>query len=461
MKKYYVYPIILAAVATTSNFLGMYFMQIVAITIFSGLIAGTLLFWRFRLAFALMGVALMLGLGLINTRILVEFAGLDIILFLAGMMIVIGYLEERHFFKHIIEKILTKTNNDARKLVVILMIMSAGLAALVDEVTSILFMVATVVHLTGKYRIGAIPLVIMTVFATNIGSSATIVGNPIGIFIALKGGLTFFEFLRWASPISLVGLSITIPLCLWYFRNYIGKLQVAMKEKIKIQTTEGELSVLQKQDHRLSWIIFIGTIAGLVAHSHLEKLLQLEPNVLLPGIAFAAAGTVLFLNREKARELVEKRVDWWSLIFFVFLFASVGALQALGITTLFAQNLVRVSGGDETVLFFIFVPIVSLLSAFMDNVVAIAIFTPVVNYLGVLGMNNYPLWWGMLFGGTFFGNLTLIGSTANIVAIGMIERRKGAQISLIEWLKPGLLVSVPTLLIAMLLIFLQIPLMPS
>jgi Na+/H+ antiporter NhaD/arsenite permease-like protein len=339
--------------------------------------------------------------------------------------------------------------------------MSAGLAALVGEVISILFMVATVVHLTGKYRIGAIPLVIMTVFATNIGSSATIVGNPIGIFIALKGGLTFFEFLRWASPISLVGLLITISLCLWYFRNYIGKLQVAMKEKIKIQTTEGKLSVLQKQDHRLSWIIFICTIAGLMVHSPLEKLLQLEPNVLLPGIAFAAAGTVLFLNREKARELVEKRVDWWSLIFFVFLFASVGALQALGITTLFAQNLVRASGGDETVLFFIFVPIVSLLSAFMDNVVAIATFIPVVNYLGVLGMNNYPLWWGMLFGGTFFGNLTLIGSTANIVAIGMMEKRKREQISLIEWLKPGLLVSVPTLLMAMLLIFLQIPLMPS
>ena len=96
--------------------------------------------------------------------------------------------------------------NNPVKLIVVLMLMSALFAALVDEVTSILFMTATVLHLTGKLRISAIPLVMMTVFATNIGSSATVVGNPVGVLIAMRAELTFMEFLRWATPISIAGL---------------------------------------------------------------------------------------------------------------------------------------------------------------------------------------------------------------------------------------------------------------
>jgi Na+/H+ antiporter NhaD/arsenite permease-like protein len=78
-----------------------------------------------------------------------------------------------------------------------------------------------------------------------------------------------------------------------------------------------------------------------------------------------------------------------------------------------------------------------------------------------LGVYNYPLWWGLLFAGTFFGNLTLIGSTANIVALGMLERQKRGHITLIEWIKPGALVSIPTLTVALILLYIQIPLMPK
>jgi Na+/H+ antiporter NhaD/arsenite permease-like protein len=97
----------------------------------------------------------------------------------------------------------------------------------------------------------------------------------------------------------------------------------------------------------------------------------------------------------------------------------------------------------------------------MDNILGVATFIPVVNEMTELGINNYPLWWGLLFAGTFFGNLTLIGSTANIVAIGMLERRKRGHITLLQWVKPGLLVSIPTLTLALLLIYVQIPLMPK
>ena len=468
--KYILYPIILGCISVTVSFAGLNAEQIASVTIFASLIVGTLLFWRFRLAFALVGVALMLGLGLLNTATMIEFAGFDMILFLVGMMIVVGFLEEKKFFEHLLGKIMKGVGNNPVKLVIVMMLMSALFAALVDEVTSILFMTATVLHLTGKLRISAIPLVMMTVFATNIGSSATVVGNPVGVLIAMRAELTFMEFLRWATPISIAGLGIAIPLCLLYFRKYIRQ----MGDALRLQKTEdvfdegnpgftsssGVEIVAQKENFKIPWIIFIGTIAALVAHSPMEEVLGLEKNVLLPGVAFAAAGIVLFLNHNKAREMVEKRVDWWTLAFFIFLFASVGTMKMLGVTTVLAQGMYDVSGNDETSLFFIFVPITSILSALMDNVLAVATFIPVVHEFGDLGVDNYPFWWAMLFSGTFFGNLTLIGSTANIVAIGMLERRKRGNISLKEWIKPGTVISIPTMILATILVFLQIPMMP-
>ena len=130
---------------------------------------------------------------------------------------------------------------------------------------------------------------------------------------------------------------------------------------------------------------------------------------MLLGTAFAAAGTALFMQRDRARELVERRVDWWTLAFFIFLFASVGTLQLSGVTTLIANGVFELSGGDETRLFFVFSIVSGITGALMDNILAVATFIPIVNDIGNLGINNYPLWWGLLFGATFFGNLTLIG----------------------------------------------------
>ena len=150
VRRIYIYPIILAAIATITFLSGMKLLQVASLTVFSSLILGTLLFWRFRLAFALVGIAALMTLGLINTGTLIEFAGLDIILFLIAMMIVIGYLEERHFFEHLLEIILAHVGNNPNKLLILLMLMSGMFAALVDEVTSILFMAATILHLTAE-----------------------------------------------------------------------------------------------------------------------------------------------------------------------------------------------------------------------------------------------------------------------------------------------------------------------
>src|SRR3990167_8091806 len=195
--------------------------QIIATAIFLMVICGTLFYWQFRVTFAFDGIAILLATKLLDVPHVIEHAGLDIILFLVGMMCVIGHLEEKHFFEYLIAKVVDRIGHNAHLLIGMLMVFATVSAALVDEVTSILFMMSTTFHLTRRYKVNPIPFLLMIVFATNIGSSATAVGNPIGVMIALRGHLTFADFLRWASPISVVAIAVTIPLCFIYFGKEI------------------------------------------------------------------------------------------------------------------------------------------------------------------------------------------------------------------------------------------------
>jgi Na+/H+ antiporter NhaD/arsenite permease-like protein len=447
------YLSMIGSISVLSTFIGFSKIQVLSISIFFMVIFGTIFFWPFRLPFALLGIFLLLAFGLLDIHHLIEFAGLDIILFLVGMMILVGYLEENHFFESLVNTLIRYIGSRPLLLMGTLMVVGAVSAALVDEVTSILFMTATMIHLTSRFGVNPIPFVIIQVFATNIGSSATVVGNPIGVMIAMRAGLTFQDFLRWASPISLCALLVTIPLSLFYYSKEIRD----WKQKMKSEDLEKEEIPSRKNSRQrvICLIIFIGTISGLVMHASIEKYLGLQKNTLLVGTAFLFAGISLLLERDRARELVERRVDWWTLTFFMMLFASVGTLKYVGTTEVIAGSLTSWSGGNPKILFFVLTWTIGVLTGFMDNVLAVATYIPIIQDIGKTGMDVAPYWWGILFGGTFFGNLTMIGSTANIVAIGIIERQKIGHISFGQWIKPGAIISIITLAIATLVLYLQ------
>ena len=433
--------------------------QMVATLVFSTIICGTLFYWKFRLAFAFAGISILLACNLLDVEHIIKFAGLDIILFLVGMMTVVGYLEEKHFFEYLIAKVVDAIGNHAYKLIGVLMVLAAVFAALVDEVTSILFMMSTIFHLTRRYKVNPIPFLLMIVFTTNIGSSATVVGNPIGVMIALRGHLTFADFLRWASPISIAALAVCIPMCFLLFKKALSELDGKMKAEHK-DLDESKHVHPKSSDITFCWILFIGTVACLVMHAQLEHWLGLQKNSLLLATSLGAASIVIALNAGEAREFFMRRVDWWTLAFFMTLFASVGTLEYVGVTERIAEGMMLLGQANPTSLLLIFTSAISLLTGFMDNVLAVATFIPILGQIGESGVYIYPFWWAMLFGGTMFGNLTVIGSTANIVAMGMLEKEYGESINFFDWLKPGVIISVITLALALFLLHLQIPLMP-
>jgi Na+/H+ antiporter NhaD/arsenite permease-like protein len=200
-------------------------------------------------------------------------------------------------------------------------------------------------------------------------------------------------------------------------------------------------------------LIFIIVIAGLVMQSHLENFFGFGKNILLLGIPLIMAGTVLLLDSDNAHLYVEK-VDWYTLLFFLLLFAGVGSLKYVGITNKVAM-LASGVGGDLLMMMLLVGGIVSVLTAVMDNVLAVATIMPVVEALsGTIPLA--PIWWTMLIGGTYCGNATIIGSTANIVAAGMVEKRGMEPFSMISWMKIGVPISLLTFAIAFILIYIQV-----
>ena len=429
--------------------------QILAVTIFSSFILGTLFYWQFRLAFALTGITALLVTRLLDIPHLIEFANVEIILFLIAMMIVIGFLEERKFFETLMERLLDRVSHRAVFFFPVMMALSMLTAALVDEVTSILFMTSLTLHLTKKLKLDPFPFIVMIVLATNVGSSATVVGNPIGVLIAMRAGLAFGDFLRWATPISLCCLALTIGICMLYYRGPLKEMAagVAKSREKAIQETHST-----RKEFRLAGIIFGLTILGLILHHAVEHHLGLEKNTLLLGFPFLMAGVCLFIEGEKSRALVEKRVDWWTLAFFLLLFASVGTLRYVGVTDRIAGGLKAVAGANPALLLALVLIISGTLTAILDNILVVATFIPIVADLAASGTAVGGLWWALLFGGTLGGNATMIGSTANIVAIGMLEK-EGHPARFGRWLGPGLAVTLPTLALAFLLLWLQLPLL--
>jgi Na+/H+ antiporter NhaD/arsenite permease-like protein len=445
------------------SLIGLSLRQTLAVGCFSTILYGAIFFWRQRVAFAAFGVALLLTSGLLGVPELVESAGLEIILFLVAMMAVIGYMEENQFFEYGIERLLLLVGPHPVRLLMTMMVLAAVTGALVGEVTSILFMLAAMINLIGRSHVDRVPFVLMLVFATNVGSSATVVGNPVGVIVALRSGFTFADFLRWATPISIACLLVVIPICLWYWRDDVDGLRHILTSRhgvAHIQRVAREENIPRGGIVRSAWL-FGPVVLGLIFHHQLEELLGLERNTMILGVALLGAAAAIALSGREARRLIETRVDWWTLLFFLLLFASVGTLAQQGVTAVIADRLIGLSGGNVPVLSTILAWASGILTAVMDNVLAVATFVPIIEDVGDQGIQTAPLWWSILFGGTLMGNLTLIGSTANIVAVGVVERQHLGEISFGAWLRPGLIVALPTMILANLLLLIQLPLMPK
>ncbi|NYT00146.1 MAG: hypothetical protein GKB99_00260 [Methanocellales archaeon] len=416
--------------------------QSLVLTIFSLSILGTLFFWDFRLSFVFMGSCVLVLIRAVNLENFIKFASLDVILFLIAMMIIVGMLKDAGVFRSLLMALCKMRKLNGTALFIIIMIFSAALSGLMGEVSSIIVMTTVIFDLCKILNITPVPLVISAVIATNIGSASTVLGNPIGIFIAARSGLSFEDFILRALPLSLIVLFLVILVqCVWY-RSYIKEISSRIKTCHANRTMASLPATISDTKKEISIFIFALTVILIALHKRLEIILGLEENNLLIMLPVFFAGIVMLYRHERARYYIEQEVEWNSLLFFMFLFAQAGVMQSSGVASTLATKMIENIGNHLNVLSGVILFSSGVLSSLLDNVVVVSSYVPVLQSLQTLNVNLTPLWWALLFGACYGGNITMIGSTANIIALGLLEKELNVKIAFLDWLKIGLIVGI-------------------
>ncbi len=443
--------------------------QIVSLSVLISIIFGTITVWELRTPIAMGGVVVLVLFKILTVEAMIEHMDLNLIIFLIGMMIVVEYIDRSGFFSWLTVKILNLSGFKPCYFLSMFIMFTVFMGAIIDEVTTILFMMAVVLTVCKEFDEDPIFYAVIMIFAVNIGSSMTAVGNPIGVFIALNAHprLTFMDFVKNAAPVGLINAVVLMFAAIFLFRHRLS----AFREKIiksfrskmgqerirtEMELTEAELEEAhwdewkkvrnRKHFYIAVWVLSLLMIT-LSLHSYIEDLIGFTSDTILIVAPILFAGVALFsAGGEEAREILEKGVDWWTLLYFLFLLPAIASLEYTGIThklSIYMSGIMKY-GAFTTILFMLVFSAV--MSGWIDNFPVIVAITPIVQSMIRSGMPHGDLlWWSLLFGGCYGGNWTMIGSTANIVALGVLEREKGIKISFFEWFKKGSIILIITL----------------
>ena len=452
VKRYASLFIISSGLGILGYLLNLSLNQSLIIAIFSTALLGTLFFWDFRLSFVFMGSCLLILIRAVNLENFIKYASLDVILFLISMMIIVGMMKDAGVFHWVIRLFCSMKELSGLVLFILVLVFAFILSGLMGEVSSTMVMVTVIFDLCKILSITPVPLIISSVLATNIGSASTVLGNPIGILIAARSGLSFEDFIIHALPLSVfILIVVIIVLCMWH-RRYITEMSSRIKECHNDQTIKSLHARITDGKAMMSISIFGLTVLCIAFHKRMEALFGLEENNLLIMLPVFFAGIVMIYRHERARHYIEQEVEWYSLLFFIFLFAQAGVLQSSGVASIVAERIVAGIGNDPQLLSGTILLSGGILSSLLDNVVVVSSYVPVVQGLHAHQVNVTPLWWALLFGACYGGNITMIGSTANIIALGLLEKEQDIKVAFLDWLKIGILVGLISIMISYLVI---------
>ena len=387
-----------------------------------------------RIATVLVGAAAMVVVGATDAdkAFYSHETGIDwnVIFLLLGMMIIVGVIHKTGLFEFLAIRAIKKSKGNPKVAIVYLMILTALASAILDNVTTILLAVPMTLIVCKHLNVSPVPFILSEVFVSNIGGAATLVGDPPNIIIASRANLSFNSFLVHMAPMVVIVLMVIIPLLVALFRK---ELINSPSDRAKVLELD-ESSFIKDQVLLKKSLLVLGLV---VIAFVLHTAIHLEPAV----IALFGAGILVAISRLKPRDYVAD-IEWNTLIFFAGLFIMVGALVNVGALADFANFLKELFGGDTQLAATSILGISAVLSGVIDNIPFVASMSPVVSELsvGLVGRQEQVLWWSLAFGADFGGNATIIGASANVVAIGLAAKA-GIKISFWKFAKYGILVT--------------------
>jgi Na+/H+ antiporter NhaD/arsenite permease-like protein len=377
--------------------------------------------FRERTIAAMAGAGAVWAFGILSSEEAISYVDLRAIGLLFGMMIVVGALREARFFQLAGRRVCDVCRGRPTYLLISFAVMTAVLSAFLDNVTTIIFMVSMTIDLAELAKFDPKPYILSEIFASNIGGTATLIGDPPNIMIAAATGFSFAEFATTAGVVSCVSMLILLALVGKRFAAQIGTEILPL----------GNLPEVVP-DRRLLSAALVSLVVAIALFT-LQDVTGIYPTT----VALAAAIALLFVGGSRMPEILNK-VEWSTLIFFGSLFIVVGALEKTGWMDLLSPWIMLAIGDNRLLGITTILWISSVGSAFIDNIPFTAALIPVLMDLGRSGLNIYPLWWALSVGTGLGGNGTIIGASANVIATGIAQAR-GVRISFAEFFKVGMI----------------------
>jgi Na+/H+ antiporter NhaD/arsenite permease-like protein len=402
-----------------------------------------------KVAAALGGAGILLALGVLGSQdtFFSQETGIDwdVIFLLLGMMIIVSVLRKTGVFEYVAIWAAKRAKGSPLRVLVLLVLITGVASAFLDNVTTVLLIAPVTLLVCERLGVSPIPFLIAEVLASNIGGTATLIGDPPNIIIASRSGLTFNDFLVHLAPIIAVELLVFCLLLPWLFR---GSLTPDPRRASDVMSLDEREAI---QDTRLlvkCGLVLLLVFAGFVGRSALH----VEPSV----VALLGAGLLVLISRTEPREYLAS-VEWETLLFFAGLLVMVGALIKTGVVGDLARLAAQATGGQPLTAMLLILGVSAILSGFIDNIPYVATMSPLVAQLahGIADpVHADSLWWALALGADLGGNLTAVGASANVVILG-IAKRNGAPISFWRFTRTGSLVTVVTILIAAVYLWLR------
>jgi Na+/H+ antiporter NhaD/arsenite permease-like protein len=352
---------------------------------------------------------------------------------LAGMMIVVRLTETTGIYTYLAIRAGQLSRGRPLAITLSLAGATAGLSAFLDNLTTVLLMVPITFLLADALDIDPIPLVLIEVFASNIGGTATLIGDPPNILIAGATDLSFLAFIANLAPIVVITLLVITPLL---YLAYRSRLQIAPDARERVMELDPDRSIEDPDELRRTLPILLLTIAAFFVH----KALHLEPAT----VALAGATIMLLVSRQSLEKALAG-IEWPTLFFFMGLFVMVGALEETGAIQEVADGIASVTAGDRSAELLGILWVSGIASGIVDNIPFTATMIPVVEQLG--GHEDPAYWWSLSLGACFGGNATVIAAAANVAAAGMASRA-GRPIGFVPFLKAGIPVTLASLVLS-------------
>ncbi|MBN2620522.1 ArsB/NhaD family transporter [candidate division WOR-3 bacterium] len=392
---------------------------------------------------ALLGAVAALELRLIDQD--PAFAAIDwnTIFLLIGMMMVVSVIKRTGMFQYLAIRSAKLAKGNPILIIIFLSGATALLSAFLDNVTTVLVVAPVTILIADSLELDAMPFLVCEVLASNIGGTATLIGDPPNIMIGSAANLSFNDFLTNLSPGVIIVFFVFIGWALLVFRS---SLHVRPELKSSIMELDEKKSITDIRLARICLIVFALTITGFILHDTLS----LKPAT----IALTSAALIIFLTRTSI-EQVFKDVEWQTIFFFIGLFIVVAAVNEQGVFIILSRKLLDITRGDITLMALAVLWVSAFAAAFVGAVPFVATMIPFLQ--GIIAQspqNGFILWWALSLGACLGGNGTLTGAAANMVVAG-IARQHGMTLSYRSFLKFGFPVMIISLIVATLYVIVR------